>query len=246
MISLSAVMFAFNEGRHIESVIRETLSVLAQHTTDHELIVVDDGSTDETPRILDGLAKAFDHLVLVRHPTNLGIGEAVHSGYERASKEYICILPADGQVTLAQYVNFFQPAIDGADLVLARYTNRAEVDVFKRMVLSNGLRLLMRFLLGVNHHIDAAFLFRRALLDEIPLTSRSFFVNLELPIRLIRAGFRVEERQMEVFPRISGSSKVVELAKINRVAMDLLRLRFRLFHEQLAGWIAQRYPTGNP
>lgn len=240
MIPLSAVMFAFNEGKHIEAVIRETLSVLAKNTTDHELVVVDDGSTDETPRILAELDREFDHLVVVRHPKNIGIGEAVHSGYGRASKDYICILPADGQVTLAQYVNFFQPAVDGADLVLARYTNRGEVDVLKRMVLSNGLRLVMRFLLGVNYHIDAAFLFRRSLLDEIPLTSRSFFVNLELPIRIIRAGYRVEERPMEVFPRISGSSKVVDPGRIKRVAMDLMRLRVRLFREQLVDWIEQR------
>jgi dolichol-phosphate mannosyltransferase len=229
--TVSAVMFAFNEAAHLEAVVRETLADLAAHTSDHQLVVVDDGSTDETPGILVRLAAEHQPLTVVTHPENRGIGEAVHSGYSVATMDYVCILPADGQIRMSQYIDLLEVAEAGADLILGRYRQRGEVDRFHRLVLSRGLRLMIWAVLGVRRQIDSAFLFRRSLLDEIPLTSRTFFVNLELPIRVIRGGYRVEEVPMEVFPRISGRSKVVQTGKIARVARDVFKLRLQLWRE---------------
>jgi glycosyltransferase involved in cell wall biosynthesis len=229
--SVSAVMFAFNEAANVAEAVAATLRVLEAHTDDHEVVLVDDGSTDGTPAIVADLREREPRLQAVRHPVNRGIGEAVHTGYAYASKDFVCILPADGQVRMSEYVGLFEAARAGADMVLARYQQRNQVDGLHRLILSGGLRLMMRALLGVDRQIDAAFLFRRALLDELPLTSRSFFVNLELPIRVIRAGYRVEEAPMRVFPRASGRSKVVRARQVASVALDLLALRLRLWRE---------------
>lgn len=233
-IELSAVMFAFNEGEHLERVVLESLAELDRHTGDHQLVVVDDGSTDQTPHILARLARGNERLTVVTHPENRGIGAAVHSGYAAATKTFVCILPADGQVRISEYVQLFPAAEFGADLVLARYQQRGQVDGLYRVALSRGLRAMMWGVLGVGRHIDPAFVFRRSLLDELPLTSRTFFVNLELPVRIIRAGYRVEEVPMTVFPRISGQSKVIQAGRIARVARDVFKLRAQLWRERFS------------
>lgn len=235
-IALSAVMFAFNEAEHLESVVRRTLDDLAEACADFELILVDDGSSDATPDILARLAQELPALRVITHAENRGIGEAVHTGYAATRKDWVCILPADGQITMSEYRKLMPAAEAGADFVMGRYGHRrGEVDSLHRVVLSNGLRAFMWVMLGVSRRIDSAFLFRRALLDDIPLVTRSFFVNLELPVRAIRDGYRVETVDMEVFPRISGSSKVVNWTRISTVGRDVVRLRMALWRERLAG-----------
>ncbi|MBN1947282.1 MAG: glycosyltransferase family 2 protein [Bradymonadales bacterium] len=234
-IDLSVVMFAYNEGRHLRQVVTETIHELDRHAGDYEIILVDDGSTDDTPAIVQELAACCPRLVGIRHPVNRGIGEAVHTGYRAATHEFLCILPADGQIRMSEMVKLFDAARRGADLVLGRYRQRGEVDSVFRMVLSKGLRMLMRVLLGVDRQIDSAFLFRRSILSEIPLKSRSFFVNLELPIRVLRGRYRVAEEEITVFPRISGSSKVVKGRQVVSVARDLLKLRLQIWGENRGG-----------
>jgi len=227
-------MFAYNEGQHLEQVVGDTITELDAHFDDYELILVDDGSSDDTPQILAELAKRYENLNVVTHPQNRGIGEAVHTGYAAATKEYALILPADGQITLNQYVNLFGAIEDGADMALARYKQRGEVDSALRMFLSGGVRLLVWTVLGVGRKLDSAFIFRRSLLEDFSLTTRSFFVNLELPIRALRGDYVVVEVPMEVFPRISGTSKVVNAGRIRRVMTDIGLLRLQLWRESLA------------
>jgi len=230
--SLSAVMFAYNEAAHLEAVIRDSLQALSGALDDYELIVVNDGSTDGSADILSRLAEEFPALKVLTHDHRRGIGEGVHTGYAQAARDYICILPADGQVSIAQYTRFF-PAIEaGADMVMARYEQRGDVDGLHRMVLTHGLQALTFLFFGVSRKIDGAFLFRRSLLDDFSLTTRSFFVNLELPIRVMRGGHRVEQRPMAVHARISGQSKVLNTGRIKQILRDVGKLRLQLWRER--------------
>ncbi|MFP6765888.1 MAG: glycosyltransferase family 2 protein, partial [Planctomycetaceae bacterium] len=179
MPEVSVVLPVFNGARTIANSVQ---SILDQTLRNIELIVVDDGSTDNTGALLGRLAAELDRVHVVTHPENRGIGEAVHTGYGAVTKDWVCILPADGQITMAEYRKLIPTAQSGADFVLGRYgQRRGQVDARHRVILSGGLRLFMWMLLGVGQKIDSAFLFRRNILDDVALTSRSFFVNLELP-----------------------------------------------------------------
>jgi glycosyltransferase involved in cell wall biosynthesis len=234
-LALSAVVFTYNEGAHLEAVLRRTVAELAALCARWELIVVDDGSTDGSPALLAALAAELPGLRLLRHPHNRGIGEAVHSGYAAATLDYVCILPADGQITMAAYAPMLPELLAGADMALARYRGRGEADGAHRELLSHGLRALNWLLLGVGERINAAFVFRRALLAEVPLKTRSFYVNVELPLRLLRGGYRVAFVDLEVQPRVGGSSKVLRLDRVATVARDVLLLRGHLWRERWLG-----------
>ena len=95
MNGLSVVIPVYNEGQSIGSVVRGVSSRMAMEAIPYEIIVVDDGSTDETSIVLSGLN--IDKVTFVSHPYNIGYGSALKSGVDAASMDTICFFDADGQ-----------------------------------------------------------------------------------------------------------------------------------------------------
>jgi hypothetical protein len=95
-------------------------------------------------------------------------------------------------------------------------------------VLSRGLRALTWVATGVSNRLDGAYLIRRSYLQAMPLCSETFFLNLELPIRAIRAGAAVAETTLHIRPRRAGESKVLDSKRIGNVARELGKLGWEL------------------
>ena len=238
-ISLSIVMFAYNEHENIVPVVTEVIEALEARLgdglTDYQLVLVDDGSKDGTHRLIEELAASNPRITPMSHGTNRGIGAAVKTGFAATRLDYVSILPADGQVAVDELYKL-QPSVEaGADMAVGYYTQRGQVDGAVRWVLSKGLRQLMRLALGTRRPMDGVYMFRRALLRELPLKSETFFVNLELPVRAIRAGLDVRSVPVEVRPRRAGESKVLGLGRMTRVGREVLKFRANLLREQLGG-----------
>lgn len=234
-IELSVVMFAYNEEENVGPVMREALDFLRRATDDYELILVDDGSTDGTREAaLAVAAEDPGRVIVLSHARNRGIGGALKTGFAAASKELVTLLPADGQIAPEELAKFFGPIAD-ADIVICHYPNRFRTaDTFSRKVLSRGLRLLTWALTGVSVKLDGAYMIRREALARLPLRSESFFLNLELPIRALRAAMRYREVTLEVRPRRAGESKVLNSRKIGLVARELVSLAVRMRIEERA------------
>src|ERR1700758_2637233 len=96
-ISLSVVLPAHNESGNIEKTVTRAVSYLKETFKDYEVIVVNDGSVDETPGIVEKLALSNRKIVLVNHLKNLGYGFALRSGFEKASLDYVFFMDSDGQ-----------------------------------------------------------------------------------------------------------------------------------------------------
>ena len=227
-VDLSVVMFAWNEEENVGPVMREALDYLRERCETYQLILVDDGSTDDTRARALALA-AEDPAVLVRsHDRNRGIGAALQTGFAAATGEWVTILPADGQVAPEQIDRFLE-VCDGVDLVICHYPDRfREADSFGRKVLSRGLRALTYVATGVPHRLDGAYLIRRDVLHRLRMRSETFFLNLELPIRAIRSGAVVAETTLHVRPRRAGTSKVLAWRRVARVTGELARLGLEL------------------
>jgi hypothetical protein len=96
-ISLSLIVFCYNEAGNIGRVIDLCCKLLPDISSDYELIVIDDGSSDSTADEVMEKAASFPALRLIRHEVNKGIGNALRSGYAAATKEYVCALPCASQ-----------------------------------------------------------------------------------------------------------------------------------------------------
>src|SRR5262249_54123214 len=96
-ISISAFFPAYNDRHTIEGIVRTVAEELRKVTGDFEVLVVDDGSRDDTGIILDRLAVELPFLRVIHHERNQGYGAALMTGFRNASKELIFYTDGDGQ-----------------------------------------------------------------------------------------------------------------------------------------------------
>lgn len=242
-ISLSIVMAAYNEEDALPDCVARNLDFLRQHVADGELIIVDDGSADGTAALIDALAEAHPEVVALHLPQNGGMGAALQRGFADACKEWVTIMPADGQIDPFEILDFFAVAED-ADLVTSLYHNR-EYNL-QRKVLSLGLRALTTTIVGTRARTEGIYLVRREVLQSLGATSNSFLLNLEIPIRAKRAGYRVKTVFMSVHDRIAGHSKATSFKRIQQTFTELFRLRVRMERERFAGTAPKAGPDHRP
>jgi len=228
MRSVSVVMFAFNEEQNIGPCMEEALDFLRSAEADFELIVVDDGSDDATATRAESVA-ALDpeHIKVLSYKPNRGIGGALKTGFAAATKDWITVLPADGQVPPDGIEQLFAVVLSDpqVEVVTCHFPRRfQQADHLGRKVLSRGLRLVLWLATGVHRKLDGIYLIRREIVQRLPLRSETFFLNLELPIRALHAGHKAGEATMDIRPRMAGESKVLGRSRIRRVLRETLVL----------------------
>lgn len=204
-------MPAFNEEENIQAAIVSAHRVLRRITTDYELLVVDDGSTDRTATIGKRLEQKFSRFRLIQHPRNLGYGEALRTGIHAATKSYTFYTDADNQFdisVLPQIVKRMKPQ----QMVIGYRVNRQ--DSWQRLFMSWVYHLIIGRLFGVwVKDINCSFkLFPTSLFQTHLLSSKTVFIDAEMVILAKKAGYSITEVPITHFKRQGGSSKF-ELGK---------------------------------
>jgi glycosyltransferase involved in cell wall biosynthesis len=232
--SLSIVMAAFDEEDALPACAARTLAYLEDRGAPGELIIVNDGSKDGTAAVIAALATAHPGRVIpVHRRENGGMGAALLDGFAVARHGWVTIMPADGQIDPFEIDAFFVAAErEQADLVTSLYGNRRYSPA--RWALSLGLRALTTAIVGTRARTEGIYLVRRAVLERLGASSKSFLLNLEIPIRAKRGGHRVATITMHVHDRIAGTSKATSFGRIRQTFVELFRLRLRMERERLA------------
>ena len=230
MPSISLVMPAHNEAENIEPVVTEAVPALAAVSDDFEIVVVDDGSKDDTAGITRRLMEAEPHLRLVQHPVNKGFGAAVLTGFTSATKDWILYTDADRQFVLAELARFM-PFTDRADLIAGYRAPRR--DPFLRVLYGKGWSMLCTLFFGYTvRDVDCGFkLLRRTIIDHLAdkIESRGATFSIEWLVRAKRAGYRFVELPVTHRPRVAGSQSGARLKVIVRAFRELFRLRLQLW-----------------
>jgi len=205
--SVSACVPAQNEAGNVDRLVRDLDAVLAAAGRDYEIIVVDDGSRDATPRLLAALAAATPALRVITHAEGLGYGRSLRDAFAAARKDYIFYTDGDAQYDAAD-IPAFLPHLDGANAVVGYRAARAEG--LLRHLSSRAYNAFVRVLFGLKlRDIDCSFKFlpRRAL-QALALSSDKFFIDAEFMLKLAWAGTRVVELPVGHRPRRHGRSTV--------------------------------------
>jgi len=230
MPSISLVMPAHNEAENIEPVVTEAAPALAAVSNDFEIIVVDDGSKDDTAGVTRRLMETEPHLRLVQHPVNKGFGAAVLTGFTSATKDWILYTDADRQFVLAELANFM-PYTDKADLIAGYRAPRR--DPFLRVLYGKGWSMLCTLFFGYTvRDVDCGFkLLRRTIIDQLAdkIGSRGATFSIEWLVRAKRAGYRFVELPVTHRPRTAGSQSGARMSVITRAFRELFRLRLQLW-----------------
>lgn len=219
--AISLVLPAFNEEAVIEQAIWEAHAALTRAFADHEIIVVDDGSTDDTAGKVRVLQTMLPRLRLISHVRNQGYGSALRSGFSQARHPLVAFTDADCQFDLSDLAPMAQFA-ERYPIVVGHRVDRK--DPFRRRMLSRGYNALIRTLLGSPvRDVDCALkVFRRDVLRGLIPESRGFFVNTEMMTRAVKQGLEIVEVPVAHRPRLSGDSKV-SLWEVPRVFRMVVR-----------------------
>ncbi|HSL97187.1 MAG TPA: glycosyltransferase family 2 protein [Candidatus Deferrimicrobiaceae bacterium] len=232
---LSYFFPAHNEAANVRGLVEEALAALPALAERFEIIVVNDGSTDETAAIADDLAAAHPEVHAVHHETNLGYGAALRSGFAAGRLAYLAFTDGDRQFRVADLRRLVDRMLAPADptwppdLVAGFRIKRA--DPLVRTVYASLYRLANRIFFGLRvRDVDCACkLFRRAALEGVNVESGGAFFSAELLIKLDARGRRIEEVGVPHHPRTAGRPTGARPQVILRAVRDFWSLRLRLW-----------------
>jgi len=221
---LSIFFPAYNDSGTIASMVVSALVAARALTPDYEVIVVNDGSRDGTPQILDELARIYPEVRIVHHASNRGYGGALRSGFATAAKEYVFYTDGDAQYDPAEVALLWQRL--GPDVDLVNGYKIARSDPFHRIVIGRLYHHTVRRLFGLHvRDVDCDFrLMRRSIFDTVTLTKDSGVICLELMKKITDGGFRIAEVPVHHYHRAYGTSQFFNLRRIVRTGLDVLKL----------------------
>jgi glycosyltransferase involved in cell wall biosynthesis len=227
--SLSIFFPAYNDAGTIGSLVIRALQAASTLTSDYEVIVVNDGSKDDTARILDELTRVYpQHFRVVHHPVNRGYGGALRSGFEAATKELVFYTDGDAQYDPSEVDVLWHALSDDVDWVNGWKISRS--DPLHRIVIGRIYHHTVKVLFGLTvRDVDCDFrLMRRRIFDTVRLEKNSGVICLEMMKKFKDAGFRVAEVPVHHYHRAHGTSQFFNFPRIARTAVDVLKLWWSL------------------
>jgi glycosyltransferase involved in cell wall biosynthesis len=226
--SLSVFFPAYNDSGTIASLVIRALQTAAALTPDHEVIVVNDGSTDSTSQILNALELAYPSLRIVTHEMNRGYGGALRTGFATASKDVIFYTDGDAQYDPAEMALLWQQMQPGVDLVNGYKISRS--DPLHRIFIGRLYHYIVKILFGLKvRDVDCDFrMMRRTIFDKVRLEKSSGVICLEMMKKIQDAGFAVVEVPVHHYHRAYGRSQFFNFPRIYRTGIDVAKLWFAL------------------
>ena len=221
--SLSVFFPCYNEQDNIERVVASAVDVLESLGIDFEIIIVNDGSRDNTAQIADKLAAENKNIKAVHHQTNLGYGSALQSGFKAATKEYVFYTDGDGQFDIRELPLLFEYVPD-YDIVTGYRIKRQ--DSLIRKINAFCWTTFVNILFGMKiKDMDCAFkLYKRAIFDDIKMKSTGALINTEIFARAKNKGYKIFQLGVHHYPRTAGTQTGAKLTVILRAFKELFAL----------------------
>jgi glycosyltransferase involved in cell wall biosynthesis len=226
---ISVFFPAYNDSATIAGVVMGAMRMLARLSSNYEVIVVDDGSRDGTPEVLEELLRLYpDRLRVERHFRNRGYGGALRTGIASATKEWIFYTDGDAQYDARELALLMEKAGDSTDIVNGYKISRS--DPVYRKVIGWTYNLVVKAAFGLRiRDVDCDFrLMRRSMLEKVDLQSDSGTICVEMIKKLQDAGARFSEVPVHHFHRSVGRSQFFRPYWLWKTFRDLVRLWFEL------------------
>ena len=224
-IDLSIIMPALNEEENISSAIGHTREAFSAHGISGEIVVVNDGSTDRTPEIVEEiLGREGEGMIrLVHHRTPQGLGAAFRDGLKEARGEAVAFMPGDDENDPGEIMRYYG-LLSQVDMVVPFVYNK-EIRPKVRNLISGVFRMIVNLSFGVNfNYTNGTVLYRRAILSSTPNRSNGFFFQTENVVRAVWNGYLFAEVPYRLAIRGGGESKAISLRSLRQVAGDYLAL----------------------
>jgi len=220
-VDVSVLVPAKDEAENLPEFVRQCASAFDSVDYGCELVVVNDGSEDNSARVLTQLQEEHSFLRVVTHRTRRGIADALKSGGEVASGRIFVFYPADLQFLPAEIPSLVEPIMKG-EVEIVTGTKQGH---YEKAFVSGVYNRLCRWLFGIRvTDLNAVKAYRREVMDVVP--SRPDWHRFIVPIAAAD-GYRITERPVTLHQRRAGTSKF-GLSRIPVGVLDLLSVWFQL------------------
>ena len=225
---LSVFFPAYNDSGTIASLVIAALQTAAKLTPDHEVIDVNDGSSDGTAAILDELAHVYPAVRIVTHQANRGYGGALRSGFAAAAKDVVFYTDGDAQYDPSEMAALWEKMGPDVDLVNGYKISRS--DPWHRILIGRIYHHTVKFMFGLTvRDVDCDFrMLRRSIFTRVHLEKNSGVICLEMMKKIEDAGFRIVEVPVHHYHRAYGRSQFFNFPRVYRTGLDVLRLWWAL------------------
>jgi glycosyltransferase involved in cell wall biosynthesis len=223
--SLSVFFPAYNDAPSLPALMAKTFATLEAHVADYEVIVINDGSWDNTGEVLEKLRQQYaPYMRVVTHAKNRGYGGALRTGFASAVKDWVFYTDGDGQYDPTEIPRLLERVRPDTGLVNGYKMERQ--DPQHRIWIGNTYNFCARLLFRIRiRDIDCDYrLMRRELLEKIHLTSTSGTICVELVRKMEISGCGVVEIGVHHYPRLHGRSQFFRIRSLLKTLFELIRL----------------------
>jgi dolichol-phosphate mannosyltransferase len=232
---LSLCAPAYNESAGIARVISSWEETLSRLGVPAEIVITNDGSTDNTREILSDLQARFPNLIVIDQIPNRGYGRAVATAIAHARGQQVMTLDSDGQFDPGEYPRLVQKLNEGYDIVTG-YRLRKQ-DRLPRVIADRVLNIIVRLMFDL-HLRDtncALKLMRGDVARALTIEARGFPTPTELLVKARALGYRIGEIGITHYPRLAGESKlkVIRTGWSFLLFLIYLRLKVALFRSRV-------------
>lgn len=224
--SLSIFMPAYNEEGNIEISLKAADEIANQISEKYEILLVDDGSTDQTVNIAKKLQAHNPNIKIVQHESNWGYGAALQTGIKNCQYEYIFFTDADLQFDFLELRSFL-PQLSNFDVIIGYRLKRQ--DPFIRLLNAKLWNLLVRIFFHLKvKDINCAFkLFKKEVIQKIDIYSKGAMVSAEILIKLKQNNVPIMELPVTHKPRRRGSATGAKVSVILLAIKELIQIKKR-------------------
>lgn len=224
---ISVFFPCYNEEQNITNLVERAHEVLEDLANDYQIIVVNDGSTDNTRKIAENLTAKYKNVELKNHKENMGYGAALRTGFKNARKELVFYTDGDNQFDIKE-LHLLIPLIEKFDIVSAYRIKR--IDPFLRKFNAGLYNFALFILFGLNiKDIDCAFkLYKKDLFDKIEITSNGALVDAEILLKAKKLGYTICQVGVHHYPRTAGKQTGANIKVVLRALKEILKLRFKI------------------
>ena len=222
-VSLSIVVPALDEEVNLAGAIAGLTNTLNNSGIDWEIVLVNDGSTDQTADIAAELAGGESRIKVIQHQHTMGIGRCFRDGIEASSKDAVTWFPGDGENDPNELLKYL-PLLEHVDIIVPFVTNKGVRTRGRRFVSKLYLWIVNLSFGTMFDYTTGNVIYRRSVFDVVKFHSNGFIYQTECLIRSARAGFTFTEVPVQLGRRMNGRSKILTFKSVATELGEFARL----------------------